>query len=133
MFDAPRTTPRKLIAAALTSFGMLAMPSVPASKAVGVQSFKAISPVSRLPNLPNRLAPVALNLPAARGEMLPKSASPQILDADKSRIKATFFKAPLTFEANQGQTDSQVKFLARGNGYALFLTATEAVMVLRKP
>jgi uncharacterized protein (TIGR03437 family) len=37
-------------------------------------------------------------------------------------------KLPLSFEANRGQTDSQVKFLARGNGYNLFLTATEAVL-----
>ena len=29
---------------------------------------------------------------------------------------------PLGAEANQGQTDSQVKFLARGSGYTLFLT-----------
>jgi len=34
---------------------------------------------------------------------------------------------PLSFEANQGQTDGQVKFLARGQGYTLFLTAREAV------
>jgi len=37
-------------------------------------------------------------------------------------------KLPLSFEANHGQTDSQVKFLSRGNGYNLFLTATEAVI-----
>jgi hypothetical protein len=37
-------------------------------------------------------------------------------------------KLPLNFEANHGQTDSQVKFLARGNGFNLFLTATEAVI-----
>jgi hypothetical protein len=37
-------------------------------------------------------------------------------------------KLPLSFEANRGQTDSQVKFLSRGNGYNLFLTETEAVI-----
>jgi uncharacterized protein (TIGR03437 family) len=37
-------------------------------------------------------------------------------------------KLPLSFEANRGQTDSQVKFLSRGNGFNLFLTATEAVI-----
>ena len=35
---------------------------------------------------------------------------------------------PLYFEANQGQTDPEVRFLARGVGYTLFLTPTEAVM-----
>ena len=38
---------------------------------------------------------------------------------------------PLFFEPNQGQTDPQVKFLARGSGYGLFLTADEAVLELR--
>jgi len=39
----------------------------------------------------------------------------------------------LSFEANQGQTDSQVKFLTRGDGYSLFLTSHEAVFTLRPP
>jgi len=38
----------------------------------------------------------------------------------------------LHFEANAGQADSQVKFLARGMGHTLFLTAREAVLVLTK-
>jgi hypothetical protein len=37
---------------------------------------------------------------------------------------------PLFFEPNQGQTAPQVKFLARGAGYGLFLTADEAVLQL---
>lgn len=39
---------------------------------------------------------------------------------------------PLFFEPNQGQTDPQVKFLARGAGYGLFLTADEAVLQLQR-
>jgi hypothetical protein len=38
---------------------------------------------------------------------------------------------PLFFEPNQGQTAPQVKFLARGAGYGLFLTADEAVLKLQ--
>src|SRR5215207_8295742 len=37
---------------------------------------------------------------------------------------------PLSFERNQGQTHNRVEFLARSEGYVLFLTATEAVMAL---
>ncbi|ROZ76074.1 SBBP repeat-containing protein [Ramlibacter sp. WS9] len=37
---------------------------------------------------------------------------------------------PLAFEQNLGQADPIVKFLARGLGYQVFLTAQEAVMVL---
>jgi hypothetical protein len=35
---------------------------------------------------------------------------------------------PLSFEANQGQTDKRVRFLSHGRGYGLFLTADEAVL-----
>jgi hypothetical protein len=40
---------------------------------------------------------------------------------------------PMFFEPNQGQTAPQVKFLARGAGYGLFLTADEAVLELQQP
>ena len=47
------------------------------------------------------------------------------------RLVESYGKLPLSFEANQGQTDGQVKFLARGRGYTLFLTGDEAVLALR--
>src|SRR5882757_1878530 len=50
----------------------------------------------------------------------------------QSRVLETYGKLPLAFEANQGQTDPQVKFVSRGAGYNLFLTATEAILSLRK-
>ena len=40
-------------------------------------------------------------------------------------------KLPLGFEANAGQTDGQVKFLARGPGYSVFLTGNAAVLSLQ--
>lgn len=43
----------------------------------------------------------------------------------------TFASLPLSFEVNQGQTDPQVKFLARGGGYTLFLTQDEAVLKIQ--
>ncbi|MBI3950422.1 MAG: SBBP repeat-containing protein [Acidobacteria bacterium] len=51
----------------------------------------------------------------------------------RSQVIETYGTLPLTFEANQGQTDDQVKFLARGNGYTMFLTSTEAVLALSSP
>jgi len=47
--------------------------------------------------------------------------------------KAALLAVPLSFEANQGQTDSQVKFLSHGDGYSLFLTSNEVVFKLRTP
>jgi hypothetical protein len=45
-------------------------------------------------------------------------------------LVANYGKLPLSFEANQGQMDPRVKFLSRGQGYALFLTGDEAVLKL---
>ena len=50
-----------------------------------------------------------------------------------AQAKALGSQLPLAFEANQGQTDSRVKFFSRGNGYNLFLTSSEAVLDLRNP
>jgi hypothetical protein len=52
--------------------------------------------------------------------------------SDKA-LAASYGKLPLSFEANQGQSDPQVRFLSRGNGYSLFLTDSSAVLALRKP
>src|SRR5262245_64963680 len=38
---------------------------------------------------------------------------------------------PLMFEGNLGQFDPEVKYAARGNGYTLFLTATETVLSVK--
>src|SRR5687767_3176504 len=40
---------------------------------------------------------------------------------------------PMHFEENQGQTDARVRFVARGAGYAFFITNSETVAVLQKP
>src|ERR1041385_8626433 len=48
-------------------------------------------------------------------------------------VAANYGSIPLSFELNQGQTHQRVKFLARSEGYVLFLTATEAVMALDNP
>lgn len=50
----------------------------------------------------------------------------------RERIAENYGKIPMAFEANEGQTDAEVKFLSRGRGYSLFLTSTESVLVLRK-
>ncbi|MCU0241376.1 MAG: SBBP repeat-containing protein [Vicinamibacteria bacterium] len=44
---------------------------------------------------------------------------------------ADFLKRPLVFEQNLGQMDGRVRYLARGQGFNLFLTGQEAVFVLR--
>jgi len=60
------------------------------------------------------------------------SAAVRTDPASKARVLDTYGKLPLTFEQNQGQTNSQVKFLARGSGYTLFLTPDSAVLALQR-
>ena len=47
-------------------------------------------------------------------------------------IEVAYGNLPLSFEPNEGQTNSQVEFLSRGRGYKLFLTTTETVLSLRR-
>jgi uncharacterized protein (TIGR03437 family) len=61
------------------------------------------------------------------------AATLQAADTIAKPAKAALLAVPLSFEANQGQTDSQVKFLSRGDGYSLFLTSHEVVFTLRTP
>jgi uncharacterized repeat protein (TIGR01451 family) len=49
----------------------------------------------------------------------------------RRNIQELYANLPLAFEPNHGQTDQQVKFLARGNRYIVFLTANEAVLRLK--
>jgi len=70
---------------------------------------------------------------AAQGSAA-ESVGPQAVpDARRLELAESYGRSPLRFEANQGQTDGRVKFLSRGNGYALFLTPAEAVLTLRTP
>jgi hypothetical protein len=64
------------------------------------------------------------------------SAQPTGLAAPKFTAAAfdwsNYGKLPLAFEANEGQTADDVRFLSRGNGYTLFLTEHEAILTLRQ-
>jgi|GEM_PF-2510194 len=67
--------------------------------------------------------------PAAAALPAPVNAN----SATKDRVNAAINKLPLSFEANDGQSNGRVKFTSRGQGYHLFLTSTEAVPALSKP
>lgn len=54
----------------------------------------------------------------------------EIMPANRERLRAEYGRVPLSFEANQGQTDGSVKFLSRGSGYSIFLTPTDGVLRL---
>ena len=69
--------------------------------------------------------------PITNGHVSSKIESAGMRQAANLRVIETYGKLPLSFEANQGQTGSEVRFLSRGNGYSLFLTSNEAVLSLQ--
>src|SRR5689334_1337292 len=50
----------------------------------------------------------------------------------KASVIEAYGKLPLSFEANEGQSSSDVKFHSRTNGYSLFLTPSEAILSLNQ-
>src|SRR5579859_5318975 len=61
----------------------------------------------------------------------PTAQSPALSAQQRARVHAQLDALPLAFEANQGQLDPQVKYMARGNGYTVFLTPTDTVFAVR--
>jgi hypothetical protein len=60
------------------------------------------------------------------GPAAPARPQPAKLNAPDTealrRARQVYGQMPLSFEANRGQTNAQVNFIARGPGYNLFLT-----------
>ena len=49
-----------------------------------------------------------------------------------AKVDVKYFKTPLLFEPNEGQSAPGVDFVAHGKGYVLHLNANEAVFALRR-
>ena len=77
----------------------------------------------RLEPLEDRLC--LSSLPAGTSTTVPDAAT-------QAHLSAAYGQLPLSFEANKGQTDPRVNFLARGAGYSAFLTPTSAVLELQQ-
>ncbi len=56
-----------------------------------------------------------------------------VASPNKVNVARQYGQLPLAFEPNWSETNTQAKFLARGDGYALFLAKNEAVLELRAP
>ena len=89
--------------------------------AVGGTPLTVVSPVAS-----------AKDITLSSGPRIPPVPSAESNAAVQGRVSEAYGKLPLSFEANRGQTDQRVKFLSRGSGHTLFLTSTDAVLVLAK-
>lgn len=58
---------------------------------------------------------------------LPTAPAQAVSKEQAQHFQSAFAALPLAFEQNQGQTDGRVRYLARANGYTLFLTNHDAV------
>jgi RHS repeat-associated protein len=105
---------------------VLGLPDVPGSDD-GLMA-EALAPgVRRVPS-GETIPPLAdASQPPATTSVPPTTAT------TRPGIDVAYAQLPLSFEANQGQTDAQVNFLSRGDGYSLFLTPGEAVLSLHRP
>jgi hypothetical protein len=74
---------------------------------------------------------LSLTATGCLGQQSPSPLVPHGVLAQGTRRASANVQLPLTFEANQGQTDPHVKFLSHGKGYTAFLAAGEMVLSLR--
>ncbi|MGA8503521.1 MAG: SBBP repeat-containing protein [Candidatus Sulfotelmatobacter sp.] len=68
---------------------------------------------------------------AQRSAFSPSPALSKLSLKSKSESRAILGQLPLIFEPNQGQADPQVKFLAHGAGYSLFLDSDTALLAVQ--
>jgi hypothetical protein len=69
--------------------------------------------------------------PSDASTIRPKAANRMTAPAQRPTPREAYGKLPMQFEENRGQTDSQVKYLARGRGYIFFVTPQETVLAFR--
>jgi len=78
--------------------------------------------------------PKGIPTPSTQRTVKSAVAAPSVgSSAVKAKAIANYGKLPLSFEVNRGQAGKDVKFLTRGQGYALLLTGQDAVLSLSSP
>jgi hypothetical protein len=108
-----------------------------AQSAVAISAPVSASPTIATPNVsaakPRPIAEIrATSAKLSIHATAPSTASSTTTStATATPPRVSSIRIPLSFEENRGQSDSRVKYLARGKGYTLFLTPDEAVLALR--
>src|ERR1041385_780205 len=63
---------------------------------------------------------------------LPREPLSQNSNQTRTAAAHLFQSVPISFEANQGQADHEVRYLSRGAGYSLFLSPDGAELAVRE-
>ena len=105
-------------------------------KALFLQIFLVVSTVALLSAQPSTEPQRHVGM-AVRSSVSSSPSAPgeggHLAQVSEQRVLVRYAQLPLHFEANQGQTDARVRFLSRGSGFTLFLTADEALLSLNPP
>ncbi len=141
-------------AATTASAAVPASPSATASASAPTSVASSTTPTSMPTPVPTTLpsdTPTGTSTPGTGTSATPlTAASPAASVAASSLLTATtaltdataglgagqlasYGRLPLSFEANRGQTDASVGYLAHGAGYGLYLTGADAVLALSVP
>ncbi len=80
-----------------------------------------------------QVSPQSFSSQFSTGALQHSAAKQKVPDAaTHAEIARKFGQLPLSFEANRGQTAKNIDFVARGGGYTMFLSPTEATLSLKK-
>jgi len=121
------STAARAVIGATTTATVVASSTLPLSRPTSGVDMTATSTVT---------APV----PGATGVVTPTAPVPDngsdttaVTGPITASMQGRYAALGMAFERNDGQTDGQVRFLAHGHGYTVFLTASDAVLALVKP
>jgi|GEM_PF-2764837 len=90
--------------------------------------------MSHTPRVALRLATafgLASLVATSLGDLTSRTRAPRAGVGPPPTRSVSYGRLPLAFEQNTGRYDPRVQFLTRARGATIFLTNTEAVMVLR--
>jgi len=80
------------------------------------------------------LLPWAMLCVLLAGQLQAKGQTASLsMSTTEGQVRSSYGNLPLMFEANQGQSDSQVRFVSHGGGYSMFLTAGGLVLAVSAP
>ncbi len=126
---APRATAMPAVVDATTTATttVVASSTLPLSRPTSGVDMTATSTVTA--SVPGPTGVVTATAPVPAND----SGAPAVTGPITASMQGRYAALGLVFERNDGQTDGQVRFLAHGHGYTVFLTASDAVLALVKP